>query len=106
MRPGSTLVNTSRADVVDEAALLEALDANGLRAVLDVYDGEPAGGEARFDSPLARHPRVYGTHHIGASTEQAQLAVAAGVVEVIGAFVDGNVINCVNAGRVATRGAA
>ena len=103
MRPGSTLVNTSRADVVDEAALLEALDANGLRAVLDVYDDEPAGGEARFDSPLARHPKVYGTHHIGASTEQAQLAVAAGVVEVIGAFVDGKVIHCVNGARHASR---
>ena len=106
MRPGAVLVNTSRSDVVDEAALVEALDTKDLRAVLDVYDGEPASGEARFDSPLARHPNVYGTHHIGASTEQAQLAVADGVVEVIAAFVDGKVINCVNAARDATRGAA
>ena len=106
MRPGAVLVNTSRSDVVDEAALIEALDAKDLRAVLDVYDGEPASGEARFDSPLARHPNVYGTHHIGASTEQAQLAVADGVVSVIAAFVDGKVINCVNAARDATRGAA
>ena len=106
MRPGAVLVNTSRSDVVDEAALMEALDAKELRAVLDVYDGEPASGEARFDSPLARHPNVYGTHHIGASTEQAQLAVADGVVSVIAAFVDGKVINCVNAARDATRGAA
>ena len=104
MRPGSVLVNTSRSDVVDEPALIEALDTNGLRAVVDVYDGEPASGEARFDSPLARHPDVYGTHHIGASTEQAQLAVAEGVVNVIAAFVDGKVINCVNAARDATRG--
>ena len=106
MRPGSVLVNTSRSDVVVETALIEALDTGDLRAVLDVYDGEPASGEARFDSRLARHPNVYGTHHIGASTEQAQLAVADGVVEVIGAFVDGKVINCVNAARDATRGAA
>ena len=97
MRPGSVLVNTSRSDVVDEAALIEALDTKDLRAVVDVYDGEPASGEARFDSPLARHPSVYGTHHIGASTEQAQLAVADGVVRVIGSFVDGKVIHCVNA---------
>ena len=97
MRPGAVLVNTSRSDVVDEAALIEALDTKNLRAMLDVFDGEPASGEARFDSPLARHPNVYGTHHVGASTEQAQLAVADGVVEVIGAFVDGKVINCVNA---------
>ena len=97
MRPGSVLVNTSRSDVVDEAALIEALDTKDLRAAVDVYDGEPASAEARFDSPLARHPNVYGTHHIGASTEQAQLAVADGVVRVIAAFVDGKVIHCVNA---------
>jgi len=99
MRPGAVLVNTSRSDVVDESALIEALDTKGIRAVVDVYDGEPASGEGRFDSPLARHPNVYGTHHIGASTEQAQLAVADGVANVIAAFVDGNVINCVNAPR-------
>ena len=97
MRPGAVLVNTSRSDVVDEAALLEALDTQGIRAVVDVFDGEPGGGEARFDSPLARHPSVYGTHHIGASTEQAQLAVADGVARILAAFVDGKVINCVNA---------
>ena len=97
MRPGAVLVNTSRSDVVDEAALVAALDAQGIRAVVDVYEGEPASGEARFDSPLARHPGVYGTHHIGASTDQAQRAVADGVACVIAAFVDGKVINCVNA---------
>ena len=106
MRPGAVLVNTSRADVVVEAALVEALDTQDLRAVLDVYDGEPASGEARFDSPLARHPNVYGTHHIGASTEQAQLAVADGVVEVVTAHVEGKVINCVNAARADTPAAA
>ena len=106
MRPGSVLVNTSRSDVVDEPALIEALNTNGIRAAVDVHDGEPASGEARFDPPLARHPNVYGTHHIGASTEQAQLAVAEGVVNVIAAFVDGKVINRVNAARDAARGAA
>lgn len=105
MRPGAVLVNTSRSDVVDESALIEALDTKGIRAVVDVYDGEPASGEGRFDSPLARHPNVYGTHHIGASTEQAQLAVADGVANVIAAFVDGNVINCVNAARDTALGA-
>ena len=106
MRPDAVLVNTSRSDVVDESALIEALDTKGIRAVVDVYDGEPTSSEGRFDSSLARHPNVYGTHHIGASTEQAQLAVADGVANVIAAFVDGNVINCVNAARDATRGAA
>ena len=99
MRPGAVLVNTSRSDVVDEPALLEALDSNGIRAVVDVYDGEPASGEGRFESALARHPQVYGTHHIGASTKQAQLAVADGVLSVIDAYVDGKVLNCVNAAQ-------
>ena len=99
MRPGTVIVNTSRADVVDGAALIEAMDAKGIRAAADVFPGEPATGEARFDCPLARHPNLYGTHHIGASTEQAQHAVADGVVDVITAFTGGNVINCVNAAR-------
>ena len=99
MRPGTVLVNAARSEVVDEPALLEALDTRGIRAVVDVFDGEPASGEARFDSALARHPSVYGTHHIGASTEQAQLAVADGVAGVIAAYVDGKVINCVNAAQ-------
>jgi D-3-phosphoglycerate dehydrogenase len=96
MRPGAILLNTSRGDVVDEAALLEALDAGLVRAGLDVYQDEPASGSAAWDSPLGRHPAVVGTHHIGASTRQAQLATAAGVVEIVDAFVEGEVVNCVN----------
>ena len=97
LRPGAVLINTSRADVIDEPALIEAMDEKGIRAAVDVFNDEPASGEARFDSPLARHPNLYGTHHIGASTEQAQHAVAAGVVDVLTAFVGGEVIHCVNA---------
>ena len=96
LRPGSILVNTSRGDVVDEAALLEALDAGTVRAGLDVYADEPGKGTAEWSSALAQHPSVVGTHHIGASTEQAQLATAAGVVEIIDAFVEGEARNCVN----------
>ncbi len=96
MRPGAILLNTSRGDVVDEAALLEALDAGLVRAGLDVYQDEPASGSAAWDSQLGRHPAVVGTHHIGASTRQAQLATAAGVVEIVDAFVEGEVVNCVN----------
>jgi D-3-phosphoglycerate dehydrogenase len=96
LRPGAILLNTSRGDVVDEAALLEALDAGTVRAGLDVYADEPGSGKADWDSALARHPAVVGTHHIGASTEQAQLATAAGVVEIVDAFVAGEARNCVN----------
>ncbi|HKQ41237.1 MAG TPA: NAD(P)-dependent oxidoreductase, partial [Pseudonocardia sp.] len=96
MKPGALLVNTSRGDVVDEAALLAALDAGRVRAGLDVFADEPGSGAAEWDSPLARHPQVVATHHIGASTAQAQAAVAAGVVEIVDAFAAGEARNCVN----------
>jgi D-3-phosphoglycerate dehydrogenase / 2-oxoglutarate reductase len=96
MKAGALLVNTSRGDVVDEAALLAALDAGRVRAGLDVFADEPGSGAAEWDSPLARHPRVVATHHIGASTAQAQAAVAAGVVEIVDAFAAGEARNCVN----------
>jgi D-3-phosphoglycerate dehydrogenase / 2-oxoglutarate reductase len=96
MRDGSLLVNTSRGDVVDEAALLAELDRGRLRAALDVYADEPAGGSSSWSSAVASHPSVVATHHIGASTEQAQRAVAEGVVEVVAAFARGRVVNCVN----------
>lgn len=96
MAPGSVILNTSRGDIVDEQALIRAMDAKGIRAGLDVYPDEPAAGEGGFDSALARHPNVYGTHHIGASTAQAQEAVAEGVVEIITAFQEGRVLHCVN----------
>ena len=96
MRPGSILLNTSRGELVDEDALLEALDGRGIRAGLDVYADEPGAGAAEWVSRLAQHPRVVGTHHIGASTQQAQDAIADGVVEIIDAFVKGDTPNCVN----------
>ena len=96
MRTGSILLNTSRGDVIDEAALLEALDAERVRAGLDVYADEPGSGTASWTSALAQHPRVVGTHHIGASTEQAQEATATGVVEIVDAFTAGEALNCVN----------
>lgn len=96
VREGAILLNTSRGDLVDERALLEALDEKQLRVGLDVYPHEPAAGEATFDSPLARHPHVVGTHHVGASTQQAQQAVADGVVDMLEAFGRGEVRHCVN----------
>jgi D-3-phosphoglycerate dehydrogenase len=96
MKEGAILLNTSRGNVVAEDALLEALETRGLRAGLDVYPSEPGSGSASWSSALAQHPRVVGTHHIGASTAQAQKAVADGVVEIIDAFVRGEILNCVN----------
>ncbi|MDQ4054863.1 MAG: NAD(P)-binding domain-containing protein [Actinomycetota bacterium] len=96
MRNGAILLNTSRGDVVDERALLKALDAGAVRAGVDVFADEPSAGKGPWDSPLGRHPNVVGTHHIGASTEQAQRAIAAGVTEIVDAFLAGQARHCVN----------
>lgn len=96
LRHGCILLNTSRGDIVDEAALQRGLEERGMRAGLDVFAAEPATGTGTFDSALARHPRVVGSHHIGASTIQAQESVADGTIEVIEAYASGEVINCVN----------
>ena len=96
MRGGAILLNTSRGDVIDEAALLEALDADAVRAGLDVFADEPSFGQGAWDSALGRHPNVVATHHIGASTEQAQHAIATGVTEIVDAFVAGEARHCVN----------
>lgn len=96
LRDGAIILNTSRGDVVDEAALIEALDTRGMRAGLDVYRDEPGAGSGEWRSALAAHPSVVGSHHIGASTRQAQESVADGVMEVIRSFEVGEPINCVN----------
>ncbi len=96
MRPDAVLINTARGEVVDEQALIAALDSTDMRAGIDVFAGEPASGAGTVDSALARHPKVVATHHIGASTRQAQEAVAEGTAEVIEEFRTGSVANCVN----------
>ncbi len=96
MNDGAILLNTSRGDVVDEAALITAMDERGLRAGLDVFVDEPGSGTGEFTSALAAHPSVVGTHHIGASTEQAQDAVASGTIDGINAYRAGHPVNCVN----------
>jgi D-3-phosphoglycerate dehydrogenase / 2-oxoglutarate reductase len=95
LQPG-ILLNTSRADVVDTDALMARLDAGSLSAGLDVFPDEPGSSAAAWHSPLAAHPRVVGTHHVGASTQQAQEAVVDGVVEIITAFARGQLLNVVN----------
>jgi D-3-phosphoglycerate dehydrogenase len=96
VRPGSWIINTSRGDLVDEAALVAAIEAKDLWVGIDVFEDEPAGGTGEFTSVLAQHPRVYTTHHIGASTAQAQDAIAAEVVAIIAAYERGEVRNVVN----------
>ncbi|MGH7179028.1 MAG: NAD(P)-dependent oxidoreductase, partial [Tepidisphaeraceae bacterium] len=97
LKPGAVLINTSRGSVVDEEALMNAIREKGVRAGLDVFENEPAGASGAFKSELASSPRVYGTHHIGASTDQAQDAIAAETIRIICAYgKTGDVPNIVN----------
>ena len=97
MPEGALFINTSRGEVVDQAALLHAMRTRGIRAGLDVYASEPATATAEFEDEIAREPNLYGTHHIGASTDQAQEAIAAETVRIIQSFKEtGEVPNVVN----------
>lgn len=100
MRPGAALVNTARAELVDQEALLEAVRSGRLRVGTDVFAGEPEKSQGEFKSDLAGLAGVYGTHHIGASTAQAQDAIARETVRIVESFVKGGVVpNCVNIAR-------
>jgi D-3-phosphoglycerate dehydrogenase len=100
LRPGAILLNTARAEVVDGDALLELARAGRIRVGADVHAGEPEGGRAEFHSELAKLPNFYGTHHIGASTEQAQEAIAREAVRIVASFMRGGAVpNCVNVAK-------
>ena len=97
VRHGAYFINTSRAEVVDQVALGWAVRSNGVRAGLDVFAGEPSGGAGAFGDDIVKLPGVYGTHHIGASTDQAQEAIAAETVRIVKTFQEtGKVPNVVN----------
>src|SRR6266446_2276882 len=100
MTPGAYFINTARGEVVDHAALVEAMRSRGIRAGLDVYSGEPTSATAEFTDAIAQEPNLYGTHHIGASTDQAQEAIAAETVRIVREFKEtGRVPNVVNLAR-------
>ena len=97
MRVGAYLINTSRGSVVDEVALEQAVRERGIRAGLDVFQNEPTGGTGEFGNAIVQAPGVYGTHHVGASTEQAQVAIAHEVIRIVQSFqATGEVPNVVN----------
>jgi D-3-phosphoglycerate dehydrogenase len=98
MKKGAMIINTSRASVVDEPALIAALKSGQLKAAaVDVYENEPAADAKEITSSLADVPNLYGTHHIGASTDQAQAAVAEETVRIVREFKkSGKVLNAVN----------
>lgn len=90
MRPAALVVNMSRGGVVDEAALLEAIELRGFKAGLDVFEHEPGAGDVVFgDESIKRCVSVYGTHHTGARTQQAAEAVEEAVVRAVEAYLRG-----------------
>jgi D-3-phosphoglycerate dehydrogenase / 2-oxoglutarate reductase len=100
LKPGAYVINTARADVMDYAALEAAVREKGLRIALDVYPGEPTTPAGEFKSSILDLPNVYGTHHIGASTDQAQEAIAEETVRIISTYKEtGRVPNVVNLNR-------
>ena len=95
------VINTARADLIDMEPLMEAVEKRGIRVALDVYANEPRGSKA-FPAPEMFHATasgglVYGTPHIAAATDAAQLAIATETVRVIRSFLlEGTVPNVVN----------
>ena len=95
-RPGLMVVNAARGGIVDEAALLEALQSDRCGgAALDVFPQEPPPA----DSPLRNHPKVLLTPHLGASTVEAQEAVAVDACRALLEYLQGRgLTGAVNAG--------
>tara|TARA_R110000782_G_scaffold20675_19_gene55902 strand:- start:2886 stop:3917 length:1032 start_codon:yes stop_codon:yes gene_type:complete len=98
MKPGSFFINTSRGDIVDEAALIESANTKGIRVGVDVYQDQPAEKRCPWSTPLSGIPSAALTHHCGASTDQAQAAVAEEVVRIVAALAEtGTPLHIVNA---------
>src|ERR1041385_8548103 len=100
MHEGAYFINTARGDVVDQQALVTAMQTRGIRAGLDVYAVEPTSSAGEFHDEIVKEQGLYGTHHIGASTDQAQEAIAAETVRIVKEFKEtGKVPNVVNLAR-------
>ncbi len=95
-RPGLLVINAARGGIVDEAALIEALDSGHCAgAAIDVFTTEPPPA----DHALRKHPKVLCTPHLGASTEEAQEAVSIDACKALLMYLRGEaLIGCVNAG--------
>lgn len=98
LKPEAVLINTARGELVVENDVIERLDAvKGFWYGTDVLQGEPAEKKAAFDSKLGKHPKCIGTHHIGASTRQAETAIGIEAVRMVKEYgTSKKVENCVN----------
>eukprot|EP00933_Yihiella_yeosuensis_P040964 TRINITY_DN35399_c0_g1_i1.p1 TRINITY_DN35399_c0_g1~~TRINITY_DN35399_c0_g1_i1.p1 ORF type:complete len:243 (+),score=65.91 TRINITY_DN35399_c0_g1_i1:84-731(+) len=87
LQSGALVVNMSRGGILDESALLSEIEKRGLRAGLDVFNDEPNANDKDFqDESIMNCNGIYGTHHTGARTDQAALAVDNAVVDAIRAL--------------------
>jgi D-3-phosphoglycerate dehydrogenase len=97
LRERAMFVNTARSELVDYDALLEWIPKKGLRVGLDVLPNEPDTREGEYVHPILKSGLVYATPHIGASTDEAQIAIANETVRILRAFLtQGEVPNVVN----------
>jgi D-3-phosphoglycerate dehydrogenase len=100
LRPGSFFINTARGEVVDYKALESVVREKHIHVAVDVFAKEPATPSASFTDTLTQLPNVYGTHHIGASTDQAREAIARETVRIVLTYKQtGRVPNVVNLAR-------
>jgi len=97
MKPGAMFINTSRGEIVDEKELIKAVNEKGIRVGLDVYQDQPSSKDTQWKPALAEIPGLSLTHHVGASTDQAQVAVAEEVINIVAAVIeDGQPLHVVN----------
>lgn len=96
-KPNLRIINVARGGIIDEQALIDALDAQKIAgAALDVFENEPA-----TDSPVTKHAKIVVTPHLGASTIEAQEKVALSVAgEIIDILKHQKVTHAVNAPKV------
>lgn len=96
LQPGEIVINTCRAEVIQRDALQKALD-RGVLVGTDVFHDEPTGKSGEFVDSIAGHANLYGTHHIGASTDQSELDTGMEALRIVQAFAEGTPLpNCVN----------
>eukprot|EP00485_Elphidium_margaritaceum_P016024 CAMPEP_0202727856 /NCGR_PEP_ID=MMETSP1385-20130828/185331_1 /ASSEMBLY_ACC=CAM_ASM_000861 /TAXON_ID=933848 /ORGANISM="Elphidium margaritaceum" /LENGTH=418 /DNA_ID=CAMNT_0049394099 /DNA_START=982 /DNA_END=2238 /DNA_ORIENTATION=+ len=97
LKDNAYVVNTSRGGVVHEQDMVHMIEQKGLRYAADVYEHEPKATDKEFNDEQMKHASVFGSHHIGASTEQASEAVGAEVLNIIQTFLgSGQILHCVN----------
>jgi len=102
MKPGAYFINTSRGEIVDEKELAKAMETKGIRAGLDVYDQQPSAKDTDWKPAIAGMDGISLTHHVGASTEQAQIAVVEEIVRIVDEYArSGKPLHVVNADNLA-----